>query len=334
MKKNSSGQQPILHKIKAKFKKLGLSLPILALIILVFSSIVIIAIIQSERLTLFSRAATTCPPGVGTYMQQAGCEQICGVGKCKSCTLVTTTKYYCDAPLGSGTKPGSGGYNLPTCSGYSTNVKSACEAQFGAGNCTQCTVDGSNVRWHQSKGQTQPPSNSKKCKVSGGPQFPLGTTVCHKDKLYSCENAQNGVIAKYIGPCSVQPTSSVLTSECTNSNLGKQCVTYSGSSTYGKCAAGFELGREYFYCKPIGQLPLSPTTIPTVTTKQASTPVLTRTLTPTPIPTISKTPPSIPTLYPRMFLYPQTTIQQTITGLVTTSDGLQIDCNVNICTAL
>ena len=80
------------RKIHRKARDLGLSLPIALLILLTFSAIITIAIAQSRRETTFSQAAVSCPPGVGTYLQKAGCEQICGVGKCIDCLLNSTTK--------------------------------------------------------------------------------------------------------------------------------------------------------------------------------------------------------------------------------------------------
>jgi len=166
-----------LHKLR-KFN----GVPIAVLIFLTVATIVTIAVIQSQRTTTISRAATTCPSGVGTYMAKAGCEQVCGVDNCKSCILSTTTKYYCDASLrgaeGS-TGGGTGGYNLPKCSGYNTAIKSTCEKEFGAGTCTQCSNDGSSVRWHKGSGGGVP--------EGGG--APGGTQECDAGKTCQQRNS-------------------------------------------------------------------------------------------------------------------------------------------------
>jgi len=191
------------RKFKAKARKAGLNLSVAALILLSFLSIVSGSIFQSRTDTLFSRATTTCPAGVGTYMQLAGCEQVCA-GNCKSCVLSTTTKYYCDIGDPGGGQDGGYG-NLPTCKGYNTAIKSTCEKEFSS--CTQCTNDGSSVRWHKGSGGTGPSTNSQTC-----------TSV-------SCPNTGNYQNATYIFQGKVDKLYYSISSACKKKSGGSSTKT-------------------------------------------------------------------------------------------------------------
>lgn len=199
------------RKIHRKARDLGLSLPIALLIFLTFFSIITVAVIQTRRDTTFSQAATTCPSGVGTYMQEVGCEQICGENKCKSCTLGSTPKWYCDAPLG------SSGYDLPTCSGKSFNLQTACEDELGS--CVKCSNDGISVRWHQGTETSTKPETQKcektSCKqedpetyTSGGLIY-YGANNLYYSNLSLCQKKDKSgkTLAKICGSTTIPKTS-------------------------------------------------------------------------------------------------------------------------------